>query len=133
MTIVLDTNVIVAGLVTNGLCHEVLRHGIAMDAIVSSSQLLDELEQTLERKFSLTREARAFLLTLRASVDLVAPAPLETAVCRDPDDDVVLATALAGHADLIVTGDDGLLVLRSFRRIRIVSPRTFLATLTPRR
>ena len=126
MTIVLDTNVIVAGLVTNGLCQDVLRQCIAMDAIVSSPQLLNELERTLKRKFSLTPEARAFLVRLRASIRIVEPAPLASAVCRDPDDDTVLATALAGKADLIVTGDDDLLVLGSFRSIRIVAPRTFL-------
>ena len=127
MTLVLDTNVIVAALVTNGLCHEVLRDGIATDVIVSSVQLLDELEQTLTRKFSLTQEARGFLLSLRASMRLVEPAPLEPGICRDPDDEVVLATAVAGKADLIVTGDDDLLMLRSFRNIEIVTPRAFLA------
>ena len=126
MTIVLDTNVIVAGLVTNGLCQDVLRQCIAMDAIVSSPQLLDELERTLQRKFSLTPEARAFLARLRSSIRTVEPALLASPVCRDPDDDIVLATALAGDADLIVTGDNDLLVLVSFRRIRIVTPRTFL-------
>lgn len=126
MTIVLDTNVIVAGLVTNGLCQDVLRPCIAMDAIVSSPQLLNELERTLKRKFSLTPEARAFLVRLRASIRIVEPAPLTSKVCRDPDDDAVLATALTAGADLIVTGDDDLLVLGSFRDVRIVAPRTFL-------
>ena len=126
MTIVLDTNVIVAGLVTNGLCQDVFRQCIAMDAIVSSPQLLNELERTLKRKFSLTPEARAFLVRLRASIRIVEPARLTSKVCRYPDDDAVLATALAAGADLIVTGDDDLLVLGSFRDVRIVAPRTFL-------
>ena len=133
MTLVLDTNVIVAALVTNGLCHEVLRDGIATDVIVSSVRLLDELEQTLTRKFSLTQEARGFLLSLRTSMRLVEPAFLEPGICRDPDDEVVLATAVAGKADLIVTGDDDLLVLRSFRNIEIVTPRAFLAMRSQRR
>lgn len=126
MTIVLDTNVVVAGLVTNGLCQDVLRQCLAMDAIVSSPQLLHELERTLKRKFSLTPEAREFLVRLRASVRVAEPAALTSPVCRDPDDDIVLATALAGDADLIVAGDDDLLVMGSFRKIRIVTPRAFL-------
>jgi predicted nucleic acid-binding protein len=43
-------------------------------------------------------------------------------VCRDPDDDAVLACALAAQADLIVSGDDDLLVLKQFQEIRIVTP-----------
>ena len=58
--------------------------------------------------------------------------PLPARVCRDKNDDVVLATALAGKADVIVTGDDDLLVLKTFRGIRILSPRQFLELLDRR-
>jgi predicted nucleic acid-binding protein len=46
-------------------------------------------------------------------------------VCRDPDDDVVLGTAVAGRCDAIVTGDKDLLGLVRFREIAVVSPRDF--------
>ena len=52
--------------------------------------------------------------------------PLDAPVCRDPDDDWVLATALAGQADAIVTGDADLLVLDVFQGIAILSPRQFI-------
>ena len=55
--------------------------------------------------------------------------PLPARVCRDKNNDVVLATALAGKADVIVTGDNDLLVLKTFRGIRILSPRKFLELL----
>jgi predicted nucleic acid-binding protein len=42
-------------------------------------------------------------------------------VCRDPDDDHVLACALAAQADLIVSGDADLLNLREYQSIRIVA------------
>ena len=45
---------------------------------------------------------------------------------RDPDDDVVLAAAVAAHADAIVTGDAGLLVLKKYKRVRLLTPRQFL-------
>jgi predicted nucleic acid-binding protein len=54
---------------------------------------------------------------------------LPARVCRDKSDDVGLATALAGKADVIVTGDEDLLVLKKFRRIEILSPRLFLKLL----
>ena len=60
------------------------------------------------------------------------PAPLPAPVSRDPDDDAVLATALAGRAEIIVTGDDDLLVLKAYQGIRILSPRGFLEFLDRR-
>jgi predicted nucleic acid-binding protein len=43
-------------------------------------------------------------------------------VCRDPDDDHVLALALAAKAELIVSGDNDLLSMKSFENIAIVAP-----------
>ena len=65
----------------------------------------------------------------RERVILVEPVQLKKRVCRDPDDDVVLATAKAAGADAILTGDEDLLVLRSFEGIAIVSPRAFVESL----
>jgi putative PIN family toxin of toxin-antitoxin system len=61
--------------------------------------------------------------------EMVRPVPLPKRVCRDPDDDVVLGTAVAGRADLIVTGDDDRLVRKRFSGIRILSPRKVLELL----
>ncbi|HEX9670444.1 MAG TPA: putative toxin-antitoxin system toxin component, PIN family [Thermoanaerobaculia bacterium] len=55
---------------------------------------------------------------------------VEQPACRDPDDDWVLATAVAGEAEVIVTGDGDLLDLRSYRGIAILSPRAFLERLS---
>ena len=46
-------------------------------------------------------------------------------ICRDPDDDAILGTAVAGNADCIVTGDSDLLVLDRFRDVDIISPAEF--------
>jgi predicted nucleic acid-binding protein len=52
--------------------------------------------------------------------------PLAQPACRDPDDDEVLATAVCAGADIILTGDADLLVLKSFQGIDILSPRQFV-------
>lgn len=55
------------------------------------------------------------------AVELTDPEPLPP-TSRDPDDDHVLACALAAHADLIVSGDADLLVLKTFQNIPILTP-----------
>jgi len=64
--------------------------------------------------------------------DFVAAPPLTQPVCRDPDDDAALACALAAHADLIVSGDDDLLILSTFEGIPIVTPAVALQMIETR-
>jgi putative PIN family toxin of toxin-antitoxin system len=90
---------------------------------------MDELEATLKRKFRITPAAAAFLKAFEQQVLLVDPQPLSKPVCRDPDDDLVLATAVGASATAIVTGDDDLLVLGNYSGIEICTPRRFLEQL----
>jgi len=53
-------------------------------------------------------------------------------ICRDPDDDKLLETAVLGRADCIVTGDQDLLILGSYQRIPILTPAEFLSALEQR-
>lgn len=57
---------------------------------------------------------------------LVTPVALASQVCRDPDDDNILAAALSGPCDCVVTGDKDLLVLKRYEGVAIYSPRDFL-------
>lgn len=90
---------------------------------------MDELEAILARKFSITPAAAAFLKAFAQHVPLVDPEPLSKPVCRDADDDLVLATAISAKATTIVTGDDDLLVLRRYLGVEICTPRRFLERL----
>jgi putative PIN family toxin of toxin-antitoxin system len=129
VTVVLDTNVVVAALVAEGLCREVVHRAVRMRVLASSRPLMDELERTLKRKLTITPATAAFLRAFRQQVRLAEPQALAKPVCCDPDDDLVLATAAAASATMIVTGDDDLLVLRSYSGIEIVTPRRFLEQL----
>jgi uncharacterized protein len=131
VTVVLDTNVIVAALVAKGLCHEVVVRALSSCTVATSPALLDELDHTLRARFTLGPAAAAFLDQFRLRVQLVVPVPLATRVCRDADDDVVLATAAVAEATMIVSGDKDLLVIRRYSGIDIVSPREFLIRLLP--
>ena len=126
MTVVFDTNVVVAALLTNGLCRECFRRAVRGRLLVSSPALLQELESTLRRKFAATIASGEFLATFRDHVRLVDPTALPARACRDEDDDLVLATAVAAGAGRVVTGDEHLLVLRAYEDVRLLSPREFL-------
>jgi putative PIN family toxin of toxin-antitoxin system len=93
---------------------------------ILSAWLWDELVEVLEERFDRLVYELPALGLYRRLAERVEPAELPTPVCRHPDDDRVLATALAGRADAIVTGDDDLLVLGAYEGIAILSPRRFL-------
>lgn len=126
MRILLDTNVLVSALLFGGLPRVLLRTAMRGDiALVASPALLDELEDVLVGKFGFGRAiARLTRAEIEALAHLVEPSGLPR-VSRDPDDDEVLAAAVAGRADVIVTGDRDLLALGVHQGIRILTPREF--------
>lgn len=128
MRLVIDTNVLLSGLLWNGPPHllfECVRSG-RVDLLMSQV-LLDEFAEVItRRKFTTilqrgSRTPEQICHELGQLAEMIVAPPLLQAVSRDPDDDFVLACAVAGLADLIVSGDDDLLVLKSFRGIPIMS------------
>ena len=126
MRVVFDTNVIIAGLVARGLCQELIETHMPRHEAILSQVLWDELVRSLREKLGLEPEELPFLHLYRRHATWVSPPALGARVSRDPDDDWVLATAVAGEAVTIVTGDDDLLSLGGFKGIEILTPRQFL-------
>jgi len=124
--LVLDTNVLLAAVLAPGLCRELVRKHIHLYEIGCSPALLEEFAEKLHHKLGFQPTDVPFFVAYRQRVILVEAPPLPMPVCRDPDDDLVLATALMVRADVIITGDKDLLVLKEHRGVRILSPRQFL-------
>lgn len=126
MRLVFDTNVLLAAYLTRGVCHELFVHCERSHQLVTSEVLLKELEGKLLRKLKIP-PAKVFATVeqIRSHAEIVNPQPLDEPVCRDPDDDWVLATALAGSCQCILTGDKDLLVLKAFAGIPILAPGAF--------
>jgi uncharacterized protein len=124
--VVLDTNVILAGLATRGLCEAVVALCLNQHEIFLSIEILSELRKHLSGKFKMpaarVQEVVAFL---DQQVQLVRPAPVPLEACRDPDDAPILGTAVAALAECLITGDKDLLDLRNFQGIPILTPRAF--------
>lgn len=126
MRIVLDTNVLIAAFISRGVCHELLEHCVLHHALVSSEFILAEVQEKLLDKFKFTAERVSELdALLRSRMEIVAPTSLPSPVCRELDDDNILAAAVAGNCEYIVTGDKDLLVRKQFGRIAIISPSDF--------
>jgi putative PIN family toxin of toxin-antitoxin system len=124
--LLLDTNVLVAALIARGTCSDLLEHCVRQHVVISSQPLLNELRDVLERKFrQRPLHARAAVKLFAETFTLVVPEALDQPICRDADDDVVLATAVRGDCVAIITGDQDLLVLDPFRGIHMLSPSAF--------
>jgi putative PIN family toxin of toxin-antitoxin system len=140
LRLVLDTNVVVAGLLWSGPPRRLLRAAIEGEVeLFSSAALLDELAHTFGySKFTARVESfgttiAALVAQYAALVSLVAPASVQRVVGNDADDDHVIAAAVAARAELIVTGDrKHLLPIGSHQGIAIVTAREVVDRLDAR-
>jgi putative PIN family toxin of toxin-antitoxin system len=133
---VLDTNILISALLWKGAPRSLLEQGVAAGArFYTSPALLAELHTVLRypKLLEIQRERRldpdALFEALRAILRRVESPPLDRPVCRDPDDDAVLACALAAEAGGIVSGDKDLLALGHFQHIPIPAAAQALAQL----
>lgn len=130
MRLVLDTNVVVAGLLWHGAPRRLIDLAIDDETIrlYSSPVLIAELANTLGYQRFVKRIAlfdtsiAALVAQYEAMVTLVSPTHTPRVVTHDPDDDHVIACAVAANAKLIISGDKHLLTIKSHQNILILAP-----------
>lgn len=129
LRIVLDSNVILAGLNSRGTTRDVLQLIVNGKVVLCISSFI-----VAEVKRSLRIDFRWMDSTIESTIDALlrhaqlidAPEHI-AAVVTDPSDNRILECAVAAHADYIVTGDrKHLLPLDEYQGIRIITPRDFL-------
>jgi putative PIN family toxin of toxin-antitoxin system len=134
--LVLDTNVVISALLWRGTPYRLLEAIRRHDGLqlYSSSALLEELTDVANRPAftkrlaTIGKTAPEIFVDYLEAIELVEPLDVPR-VARDPDDDHVLACALAASAELIVSGDLDLLALTAYERIPIVTPAAALRQL----
>lgn len=126
MRVCLDTNVLIAAFATRGLCADVLRTVLAEHDRVIGEVILAELRRTLATKFRVPADRIEAVESVLAAFPVIPkPAEPSAIAVRDASDRWVLATAVAGKADILVTGDKDLLAARNESPLRILDPRSF--------
>ena len=124
MRVFLDTNVLVSAFTTRGLCADVLRVVLRDHTLLTGEFNLRELRRVLRTRMAAPEPVVASAESLlREQVVIPMPEEPATADVRDPDDAWVLASALSGKADILVTGDRDLLALQSDAPLAILTPR----------
>jgi putative PIN family toxin of toxin-antitoxin system len=122
--IVLDTNVLLAGFATHGLCEAMLTLVYRDHTVILSEHILDEVARHYRGTFKATKDqAETAVAFLRSNSEMVEPAAVPRGTLRDKDDLPILGTAVAGTAACLVTGDRELLALGRFQGVDILSPR----------
>lgn len=134
---VLDTNILASGTVT-----AVTPPGQILDRwrdgqfeLVVSEHIIDELERTLNKPYfqkHLTSSVSTAFIDLLQNKATIIPITVKVkSIATHPEDDLVIAAAVSGKADYLVTGDGPLLrkVGKSYKGVTLISPKDFLEVL----
>lgn len=130
MRVVCDTNVVVSAvLLDRSVSADCFRHALESHELLSSHEILLELFDVLQRerlnRYTTEETRLEFFRVYAARVTILTP-QFRVDVCRDPDDNRLLEAATEGKADMLITGDQDLLVLRDQFAFRIITPREYV-------
>lgn len=127
MKALFDTNVLISAFLTEGLCSKLLLRGSKGEfEHWTCPFILKEFEKSLKSQFLLAKAEIDEAIALIEEISQVAnPHRKIGGVCRDADDNAVLACAVDARVDYIVSGDKDLLIVAEYEGVKIVDPRSF--------
>ena len=133
MRLILDTNLLISAILSKQLRQRLEPVIIEPETrLLICKELLEEFSQVIRRpkfeNYVSTKQTNDYLAFLQQKFEVIEILS-EVQVCRDSDDDFLLALAQDGKADYLITGDNDLLVLSQFGQTRIVNLTTFLQNL----
>lgn len=127
MRVVLDTNILIEAALKGSLAEDILDMAATtfLVTIITSKEILDELQQKLMDKFGWSKDrVNLFINEFIQIAEIVEPTNKITVITRDPKDNKILECAISGKADLIVSSDQDLINIKSFKGIGIIHPKT---------
>ncbi len=130
---VIDTNVLISGIIQkSGFPYKVINFWEQGSLIlITSIEMIDEVRRVLNYpkikvKYRLDAgEIKQTILNLLKYSTLIGDIPILHVIKEDHADDKILATAIEGKADFIISGDFHLLNLKSYRGIEIITAKRF--------
>ena len=128
--IVIDTNVVVSALLFGGVPGKLvpLWKGGSIRPLLSKEIIAEYLKVLAYPKFELSEEEINYLLSqeILPYFEIVTVKPGRVIVQEDPSDDMFIRCAIDGKAKMIISGDQHLLALRSYGKVKILTPSQFL-------
>ena len=128
MKAVFDTNVLIAAFLTEGICAKLMVRARKRDFdLILCDGILQEFKRILKKKFATSphETSEALIILSEAALEIHGQTDSITSICRDSDDDLILACAGDAVADYVVTGDEDFLVLKNYEGTSIVTPKEF--------
>jgi putative PIN family toxin of toxin-antitoxin system len=126
MRLLLDTNILVSSVIANGSAKQFFTYCLLEHTVITSEFILKEFQRTLKNKFQIDDVTLSVSDNyFRSQLIIAHPLEIPKAVILDPDDDNIIAAAIAGKCDYIITGDKALLEVKKYENVKIVSMQEF--------
>jgi putative PIN family toxin of toxin-antitoxin system len=129
LKVVLDSNIYISGIIFGGNPRKIIDLVIeGKIKLCISSDILIEIKEVLERdKFGFSSDiTQQIILEIESLSEFITPTKKHSAVKRDAGDNIIIDCAVEADADYIITGDDDLLSLKKYKRIKIINAGDFI-------